>query len=106
MPDYLPQQPPIVSHAALYRLGPDATDWPGGAPRPEPGAAPDTSGESGGAAARVILTPCSLRAAAGSFLAMIFLILVLLGAVVLARTRWGYETFATGGNELAASYAG
>jgi ribose transport system permease protein len=25
---------------------------------------------------------------------------------VLAKTRWGYETFATGGNELAAAYAG
>jgi ribose transport system permease protein len=28
------------------------------------------------------------------------------GAVVLAKTRWGYETFATGGNEQAAIYAG
>ena len=27
-------------------------------------------------------------------------------AVVLAKTRWGYETFATGGNEQAAIYAG
>ena len=26
--------------------------------------------------------------------------------MVLAKTRWGYETFATGGNEQAASYAG
>ena len=25
---------------------------------------------------------------------------------VLAKTRWGYETFATGGNEQAAIYAG
>lgn len=37
---------------------------------------------------------------------LIFLIFVAIGAVVLARTRWGYETFATGGNELASSYAG
>jgi ribose transport system permease protein len=28
------------------------------------------------------------------------------GAVVLAKTRWGYETLAVGGNEQAASYAG
>jgi ribose transport system permease protein len=31
---------------------------------------------------------------------------VAIGAVVLAKTRWGYETFATGGNEQAAVYAG
>lgn len=31
---------------------------------------------------------------------------VTVGAVVLAKTRWGYETLATGGNEQAASYAG
>ena len=31
---------------------------------------------------------------------------VAIGAVVLAKTRWGYETLATGGNEQAASYAG
>ena len=31
---------------------------------------------------------------------------VAVGAVVLAKTRWGYETLATGGNEQAASYAG
>ncbi len=30
----------------------------------------------------------------------------MIGAVVLAKTRWGYETFATGGNEQAAIYAG
>ncbi len=36
----------------------------------------------------------------------ISLICVLVGAVVLAKTRWGYETFATGGNAQAASYAG
>ena len=29
-----------------------------------------------------------------------------IGALVLAKTRWGYETFATGGNEQAAIYAG
>lgn len=37
---------------------------------------------------------------------LIFLIFAAIGAFVLARTRWGYEVFATGGNELAASYAG
>lgn len=31
---------------------------------------------------------------------------VAVGAVVLAKTRWGYETLATGGNEQAAAYAG
>jgi ribose transport system permease protein len=31
---------------------------------------------------------------------------VTIGAFVLAKTRWGYETLATGGNEQAASYAG
>ena len=31
---------------------------------------------------------------------------VAIGALVLAKTRWGYETFATGGNEQAAIYAG
>ncbi len=36
----------------------------------------------------------------------IALIVVAIGAVVLAKTRWGYETFATGGNEQAAIYAG
>lgn len=34
------------------------------------------------------------------------LVVVAIGAVVLAKTRWGYETLATGGNELAATYAG
>ncbi len=34
------------------------------------------------------------------------LIIVAIGAVVLGKTRWGYETFATGGNEQAAIYAG
>ncbi len=36
----------------------------------------------------------------------IALVVVVLGAWVLAKTRWGYETFATGGNEQAAVYAG
>ena len=36
----------------------------------------------------------------------IALAVVAVGAVVLAKTRWGYETFATGGNEQAAIYAG
>ncbi len=36
----------------------------------------------------------------------IALLVVVLGACVLAKTRWGYETFATGGNEQAAVYAG
>src|SRR6185295_1081460 len=36
----------------------------------------------------------------------IALVVVVVGAVVLAKTRWGYETFATGGNEQAAIYAG
>jgi ribose transport system permease protein len=37
---------------------------------------------------------------------VIFLVVAVIGAYVLAKTRWGYETFATGGNEQAASYAG
>ena len=36
----------------------------------------------------------------------IALVVVAIGAFVLAKTRWGYETFATGGNEQAAIYAG
>jgi ribose transport system permease protein len=36
----------------------------------------------------------------------IALVVIAVGAVVLAKTRWGYETFATGGNEQAAVYAG
>ena len=36
----------------------------------------------------------------------IFLVVAVVGAYVLAKTRWGYETFATGGNEQAAAYAG
>jgi ribose transport system permease protein len=37
---------------------------------------------------------------------IICLVVVAIGAVVLAKTRWGYETLATGGNEQAAIYAG
>lgn len=37
---------------------------------------------------------------------LIFVVFAVAGAIVLGRTRWGYETFATGGNEMAASYAG
>ena len=36
----------------------------------------------------------------------IALVVVAIGAYVLGKTRWGYETFATGGNEQAAIYAG
>jgi ribose transport system permease protein len=36
----------------------------------------------------------------------IALVIVAVGAIVLAKTRWGYETFATGGNEQAAVYSG
>jgi ribose transport system permease protein len=36
----------------------------------------------------------------------IAIVVVAIGAYVLAKTRWGYETFATGGNEQAAVYAG
>lgn len=36
----------------------------------------------------------------------IFFLIAIVGAYVLAKTRWGYETFATGGNEQAAAYAG
>ncbi|WP_331376844.1 ABC transporter permease [Sinorhizobium chiapasense] len=37
---------------------------------------------------------------------IIFAVVATVGAFVLAKTRWGYETFATGGNEQAAVYAG
>ena len=37
---------------------------------------------------------------------IIAIIAVAIGAIVLAKTRWGYETLATGGNEQAAVYAG
>ncbi|MGH6902162.1 MAG: ABC transporter permease [Geminicoccaceae bacterium] len=36
----------------------------------------------------------------------IALVVIAIGAYLLAKTRWGYETFATGGNEQAAVYAG
>src|SRR5919106_3376063 len=36
----------------------------------------------------------------------IAIVVVAIGAYVLGKTRWGYETFATGGNEQAAVYAG
>jgi ribose transport system permease protein len=36
----------------------------------------------------------------------VFLIFIVIGAFLLAKTRMGYQTFATGGNELAATYAG
>jgi ribose transport system permease protein len=36
----------------------------------------------------------------------IAIVVILIGAYVLGKTRWGYETFATGGNEQAAVYAG
>ncbi|MEQ1955441.1 ABC transporter permease [Mesorhizobium sp. CN2-181] len=37
---------------------------------------------------------------------VIFFAVAAIGSLVLAKTRWGYETAATGGNEQAASYAG
>ncbi|WP_425336079.1 ABC transporter permease [Sinorhizobium numidicum] len=37
---------------------------------------------------------------------VIFIVVAVICAFVLAKTRWGYETFATGGNEQAAVYAG
>ncbi|MDO8360297.1 MAG: ABC transporter permease [Devosia sp.] len=37
---------------------------------------------------------------------VVALIVIVVGAFVLAKTRWGYEAFATGGNEQAAVYAG
>jgi ribose transport system permease protein len=37
---------------------------------------------------------------------LIFLGLMVIGAVLLAKTRTGYETYAVGGNEQASSYAG
>jgi ribose transport system permease protein len=36
----------------------------------------------------------------------VFAAVAAIGALVLAKSRWGYETFATGGNEQAAVYAG
>ena len=37
---------------------------------------------------------------------LVFALVATVGAYVLAKTRWGYETFATGGDEQAAIYAG
>lgn len=37
---------------------------------------------------------------------IIFVIIAIIGTIVLAKTRWGYETAAVGGNEQAAAYAG
>ncbi|MBB5751205.1 ABC transporter permease [Prosthecomicrobium pneumaticum] len=37
---------------------------------------------------------------------LVFALVALVGVFALAKTRWGYETYATGGNEMAASYAG
>jgi ribose transport system permease protein len=37
---------------------------------------------------------------------LIFALVTIVGMFVLAKTRWGYETYATGGNEMAAIYAG
>lgn len=37
---------------------------------------------------------------------IVFAIVAMLGGFALARTRWGYETYAVGGNQLAAGYAG
>ena len=37
---------------------------------------------------------------------LVFLLVAVVGGIVLARTRWGYETYAVGGNALAAEYAG
>ena len=37
---------------------------------------------------------------------IVFALVAVLGGIVLAKTRWGYETYATGGNLRAAGYAG
>jgi ribose transport system permease protein len=37
---------------------------------------------------------------------LILALVALAGTFALAKSRWGYETYATGGNELAAGYAG
>ncbi len=37
---------------------------------------------------------------------LVFLVVAVIGALILARTRWGYETYAVGGNLQAAAYAG
>jgi ribose transport system permease protein len=36
----------------------------------------------------------------------VFVIVALVAMVLLARTRWGYETYAAGGNDVASAYAG
>ncbi len=37
---------------------------------------------------------------------LVMVVIALIGGVILAKTRWGYETYATGGNATAANYAG
>src|SRR5262245_65639672 len=37
---------------------------------------------------------------------ILFVIVAIIGGIILAYTRWGYETYATGGNQLASGYAG
>ena len=37
---------------------------------------------------------------------LVFLLVAIVGGIALARTRWGYESYAVGGNALAAEYAG
>jgi ribose transport system permease protein len=37
---------------------------------------------------------------------LMFVLVAIIGGVLLAYTRWGYETYATGGNALATGYAG
>jgi ribose transport system permease protein len=37
---------------------------------------------------------------------LLFAVIAVLGGVMLAYTRWGYETYATGGNAIATGYAG
>jgi ribose transport system permease protein len=37
---------------------------------------------------------------------LMFVLVAIIGGVILAYTRWGYETYATGGNALATGYAG
>ena len=37
---------------------------------------------------------------------IVFALVAVIGGIVLAKTRWGYETYATGGNLRAAGYAG
>ncbi|WP_159589716.1 ABC transporter permease [Chelativorans xinjiangense] len=37
---------------------------------------------------------------------LLLIVVALVGMILLGKTRWGYETYATGGNEMAAGYAG